>query len=64
MTSELKQQIENNNIYVCERHFKHECILSSGIIICITSLNYGLVVFVMHMFVVIAFFIKIFTVLG
>ena len=26
ITPELKKQISNNNIYVCERHFKDECI--------------------------------------
>lgn len=27
MTSELKKRIEANNIFVCERHFKPECIV-------------------------------------
>ena len=27
LTSELKARIEKNNIYVCERHFKPECII-------------------------------------
>ena len=26
ITPELKKRISNNNIYVCERHFKDECI--------------------------------------
>ena len=26
MTPELKKQIENNNIHICELHFKPECI--------------------------------------
>ena len=29
MTAELKQRIEANNIFICERHFKPECILTS-----------------------------------
>lgn len=37
MTPELKTRIDNNNIYVCERHFKAECIQSGRILICITS---------------------------
>ena len=37
MTPELKTRIDNNNIYVCERHFKAECIQSGRIFICITS---------------------------
>ena len=28
MTVELKERIEKNNIYICERHFKAECILT------------------------------------
>jgi hypothetical protein len=27
LTPELKKRIEKNNIYVCERHFKPECII-------------------------------------
>ena len=37
MTPELKKQIDNNNIYVCEAHFKAECIQSGTILVCITS---------------------------
>lgn len=29
MDADLKQQIEANNIYICELHFKPECILTS-----------------------------------
>ena len=36
MTPELKARIENNNTYVCERHFKAERIQSGRILICIT----------------------------
>ena len=28
-TKELKKEIEANNIFVCERHFKPECIITS-----------------------------------
>jgi lipoate synthase len=28
MTPELKKRIEKNNIFICERHFKAECILA------------------------------------
>ena len=28
MTPELKTRIETNNIYICELHFKLECILT------------------------------------
>ena len=34
MTPELKARIDNN-IYVCERHFKADCVLSCRILICI-----------------------------
>ncbi len=34
ITPELKKRILNNNIYVCERHFKNECI-SKGECTCI-----------------------------
>ena len=29
MTAELKKRIDANNIYVCETHFKPDCILTS-----------------------------------
>ena len=29
MTPELKQRIDANNIYICELHFKSDCILTS-----------------------------------
>ena len=34
MTPDLKERIEKNNIYVCELHFKDECILK-GVYTCI-----------------------------
>ena len=34
-TAELKQRIETNNIYVCELHFKPECLLTCKYLCCI-----------------------------
>ena len=35
ITPELKQRIEENNVYVCELHFKSDCILTSKYLIVI-----------------------------
>ena len=48
MTPELKTRIDNNNIYICELHFKPECIQSGKILICITSNYMRLYVLLCH----------------
>ena len=32
MTADFKKRIDENKVYICERHFKAECILNSKLI--------------------------------
>jgi hypothetical protein len=40
MTPDLKKRIEANNIFVCERHFKPESILTSKFLAVVRTVDY------------------------
>ena len=40
MTPDLKMRIEKNKIFICERHFKAECILTGKLLFVWCSVNY------------------------
>ena len=49
MTADFKKRIEENKVYICERHFKAECILNSKLIFTLLAKRpYSFVGFKVH----------------